>query len=200
MKEKSEVSQIFQKFYKMVKNQFKTKIQILRTDNGREYYNVVLGNFLSSEGIIHQSSCVETPQQNGVSERKNRHLLEVARSLLFSTNVPKQYWGEAVLTATYLINRLPSRVLTFQTPYNVLLKSYPNTRLLLGLPIRIFGCCVYVHNIQQTRSKLDPRSIKCIFVGYSPNQKGYKCYSPVTKKFYVSKDTTFMETHPTTEK
>ena len=89
MREKSEVCQIFKSFNKMIQNQFQTKIQILRTDNGKEYFNSLLGNYLINEGIIHQSSCVETPQQNGVSERKNRHLLEVARSIMFSSNVPK---------------------------------------------------------------------------------------------------------------
>ena len=60
--------------------------------------------------MIHQTSCTNTPQQNGFAERKNRHLLEIARSMMFSTQVPKSYWEEAVLTAAYLINRLPTRV------------------------------------------------------------------------------------------
>ena len=75
----------------MIQNQFHTEIQILRTDNGKEYFNSVLGNYLINEEIIHQSSYVETPQQNGVSERKNRYLLDVARSIMFYSNVPKQF-------------------------------------------------------------------------------------------------------------
>ena len=78
----------------MVQTQFQAKIKILRTDNGGEYFNSVLRDYLLSEGITHQSSCVDSPQQNGVFERKNRHLLEIARSLMFSTNVPKYFWGE----------------------------------------------------------------------------------------------------------
>ena len=108
MKEKYEVSQIFKNFNKMIQTHFETKIKILRTDNGGEFFNSILGKYLLSEGITHQSSCSDTPQQNGVAERKNRHILEVARSLMFSTNVPKFFWGEAVLTAAYLINRMPS--------------------------------------------------------------------------------------------
>jgi len=69
-----------------------------------------MGDFLNEKGIIHHSSCVDTPQQNGVAERKNRHLLEVARALMFSMNVPKRFWGEAILTASYLINRMPSNI------------------------------------------------------------------------------------------
>ncbi|RVW54511.1 Retrovirus-related Pol polyprotein from transposon TNT 1-94 [Vitis vinifera] len=100
------------------------------------------------------------------------------------------------MTVAYLINRMPSRVLKFQTPCQTLLKSFPTTRLISTVPPKIFGCSVFVHINQQHRSKLDPRSLKCIFLGYSSNQKGYKCYSPVTRKFYNSMDVTFFETQP----
>ncbi|RVW33868.1 Retrovirus-related Pol polyprotein from transposon TNT 1-94 [Vitis vinifera] len=164
--------------------------------DSQEQPQMTVGEFLAQEGIVHLSSCVDTPQQNRIAERKNRHLLEVARSLMFSMNVPKLFWGQAVLTAAYLINRMPSRVLKFQTPCQTLLKSFPTTRLISTVPPKIFGCSVFVHINQQHRSKLDPRSLKCIFLGYSSNQKGYKCYSPVTRKFYNSMDVTFFETQP----
>ena len=95
----------------MIQNQFNTKIQILGIDNGEEYFNTILGNYLLEKGIMHQSLSVGTPQQNGVAERRNRHSLEVARSIIFTTNVPKQFWGDSILTACYLINRMPTRVL-----------------------------------------------------------------------------------------
>lgn len=196
MKEKSEVGMIFANFHKMVQTQFQTSIQILRTDNGREYYHSILGSYLQKHGIIHQSSCVNTPQQNGIAERKNRHLLEVTRSLMLAANVPSQYWGDAVLSATYLINRMPSKVLKFNTPYHTLQSSYPNTHLFTSIPLKIFGSTAFVHNHQPNRSKLDPKSVKCIFLGYSPHQKGYKCYSPSTRKFYYSMDVTFFENQP----
>ncbi|RVW39091.1 Retrovirus-related Pol polyprotein from transposon TNT 1-94 [Vitis vinifera] len=116
MKKKSEVREIFENFNNMVQTLFQAKIQVLRTNNAREYYHNILGSYLLENGIVHQSSCIDTPQQNGVAERKNRHLMEVARSLMIASNVPKQLWGEAVLTATYLINRMPSRILQFKTP------------------------------------------------------------------------------------
>ncbi|RVW80368.1 Retrovirus-related Pol polyprotein from transposon TNT 1-94 [Vitis vinifera] len=122
----------------------------------QEQPQMTVGEFLAQEGIVHLSSCVDTPQQNGIAERKNRHLLEVARSLMFSMNVPKLFWGQAVLTAAYLINRMPSRVLKFQTPCQTLLKSFPTTRLISTVPPKIFGCSVFVHINQQHRSKLDP--------------------------------------------
>ena len=113
MKEKSEANQIFKTFNTMIQTQFQAKIQILKSDNAKEYFNSILNDYLLSHGIVHQSSCVNTPQQNGIAERKNRHLLDVARSLMFSTHVPKFFWGEAILIAAYLINRMPSRILDF---------------------------------------------------------------------------------------
>ncbi|RVW81318.1 Retrovirus-related Pol polyprotein from transposon TNT 1-94 [Vitis vinifera] len=126
----------------------------------QEQPQMTVGEFLAQEGIVHLSSCVDTPQQNGIVERKNRHLLEVARSLMFSMNVPKLFWGQAVLTAAYLINRMPSRVLKFQTPCQTLLKSFPTTRLISTVPPKIFGCSVFVHINQQHRKSFNqPESI-----------------------------------------
>lgn len=95
----------------MIKTQFPENIKILRTDNGTVFFNANLGEFITTNGIIHPSSCVSTPQQKGIAERKNNHLLEVAQTLLFTANLPNRFWGNAILTATYLINRVLSRVL-----------------------------------------------------------------------------------------
>ncbi|KAK8328008.1 hypothetical protein V6Z12_A11G221900 [Gossypium hirsutum] len=186
LKEKSETPKVFQNFHSMVRTQFNSTIHTLRTDNGREYFNSVLSPYLSDQGIIHQSSCPDTPQQNGISERKNRHLLDVARAIMFTMNVPKYLWGEAVLTACYLINRMPSKILNFQTPLNTLLKAFPLFHV-PNLPAKIFGCKAFVHNHQPNQSKLDPRAHTCIFIGYSPTQKGYKCYSPTLRRMFLSR-------------
>ena len=111
--EKSEVAHILQNFYNMIKPQVQTKLCILHSDNGVEYMNEIFGSYLKEKGITHQSTCVNTPQQNSIAERKNRHLMEVARALMFSMNMPKYLWGESVLTAAYLINRMPSIVLNY---------------------------------------------------------------------------------------
>ena len=120
-------------------------------------------NFFQKKGIIHQSSCVATPQQNGVAERKNRHLLEVTKALLFSNNVPKIFWGDALLTAVFLINCMPSKPLQFETPLQKFQKHNPDPRLFLDLPLKIFGCTVFVYNEDKNKTKLDPKAQKCVF-------------------------------------
>lgn len=130
-----------------------------------------MGIFWAERGIQHQSTCPNTPQQNGLAERKNRHLLEVARAIMFTMHVPQYLWGEAVLTASYLINRMPTCVLNFSTPLEALKKTYPDSRMHSNLPLKIFGCTAFVHVHHASQSKLDPRAETCIFVGYAPNQR-----------------------------
>jgi len=130
---------------------------------------------------VHQSSCPSIPQQNGVPERKNRHLLEVARALLFANKVPSYLWGEAVLTAKYLINRMSSKVLSFETPTHIFKECFPVTRVSDDLTLKIFGCTTFVHE-HKNIGKLEPHAIKCVFVRYSSTQKGYKCFDPKKQK------------------
>lgn len=196
MKHKSELSHVFKMFISLVQNQFNTSIKNFRSDNGSEYLDKEVRSILVEKGIHHQTSNVYTPQQNGVAERKHRHILDVARSLMFSMNVQKYLWGEAVLTATYLINRMPSRVLDFASPRDKLLSVFPHCLLLSELPFKTFGCVAYVYIQSQFRSKLDKRSIKCIFLGYSGSQKGYKCLCPNTRKMYTTLDVVFDENMP----
>ena len=193
MTQKSEVEHIFKTFYNMIYTQFETKIKVLRSDNGREYFTKLLSDFFSQNGIFQQSSCVDTPQQNGIAERKNKHLLEVARALLFTHKVPKIFWGDAVLTATFLINRMPSKVLKFATPISEFSKIFPQTKIPSTLPLKTFGCTVYIHNKDVNLGKLDPRGTRCVFLGYSPSKKGYKCYDPKKQKYFVTFDVQFFE-------
>lgn len=150
---------------------------------------------MHENGIYHQTTCTYTPKQNGVAERKNKHLLEVTRAIMFAMNVPRQYWGEALLTATYLINRMPSRILLFKTPREIFLSHFTHTKLLFELPFKLLGCTTYVHIQPSLRGKLNPRSVKCIFLGFSGSQRGYKCYCPANKRMFVILDVTFDEKH-----
>lgn len=126
---------------------------------------------------MHQTSYVNTPQQNGAAERKNRDLLEKTQAIMIQMNVPKSFWSYEVLTAAYLINRLPSRVLDFKFPLEVLQEKRPDISHL-----KICGCTYFVYISATHHDKLDPRTVKCVFLGYSQTKKGYKCYDAVSKK------------------
>ncbi|CAN6563085.1 unnamed protein product [Malus baccata var. baccata] len=117
LKNKSDVGMIFSQ---MLRTQYFSVIKVLRSDNDGEYINRELSEFLCDQGILHETTCPYTPQQNGVAERKNRHILETARALLLGASVPKIFWPEAVTYAVYVINRMPSRVVNFRTPLQVL--------------------------------------------------------------------------------
>ena len=192
MKNRAELFSIFQKFYTEIQTQFNISIRVLRSDNAREYFSAQFTSFMSHHGILHQSSCAHTPQQNGVAERKNRHLVETARTLLLHSHVPFRFWGDAVLTACYLINRMPSSVLHDQIPHSLLFPDQP----LYFLPPRVFGCTCFVHILTPGQDKLSAKAMKCLFLGYSRLQKGYRCYSLETHRYFISADVTFFEDSP----
>lgn len=136
MKYHPDVFNIFQSFSHEIANQFGTSIKILRMDNAKVYLSSKFQSFLTSQGILHQTSCAHTPQQDGVVERKNRHVVETTCTLLLHHKVPLCFWDDAILTACYLINRMPSSILNNQIPYNIL---YPQHDLYPVL-LRVFGC------------------------------------------------------------
>ena len=191
MKNLAELYSIFQKFYAEILTQFNISIRVLRSDNAREYFSAPFISFMSQHGILHQSSCAHTPQQNVIVERKNRHLIETSRTLLLHYYVPFRFWGDAVLTVCYLINRMPSSVLYDQIPHSLLFPDQP-----LYLFPHVFGCTCFVHILTPGQDKLSAKATKCIFLGYSQLQKGYRCYSPQTHRYFLSADVTFFEDSP----
>lgn len=119
LKFKSDVLQTLKQFFKMVATQFSTTVKGVRTANGGEFISSSLQDLFQDLRIIHYRTCAHTPQQNGVAERKHMHLLEVARALRFQGHIPLQFWGHCVLTAAYIINRLPSPNLEGKSPYEL---------------------------------------------------------------------------------
>ena len=156
------------------------------------YINLAMKQFISDHEMLRQTSCLDTPQQNGVAERKNRTLLEITRALLIESHTPASFWPEAVATTTYLTSCLPSKPFQYKIPLDTL-GSFVHRPSSHSLPPRVFGYIAYVHLPKQNRTKLDPQAIKCIFLGYGVNQKGYKCFDPQQNQMYTTMDCEFFE-------
>ncbi|KAM2081358.1 hypothetical protein ACFX1T_035003 [Malus domestica] len=171
------------KYYATFIDDYSCCTWILQSNNGTEYTSNNMSNYLSNHGILHHTSYVGTPQQNGVAERKNRDLLEKSKSLMLQMHVPRKFWSQALLTAAYIINRLPTRVLNSKSPDEVM-----KGRTIDISHLRTFGCTCYVHIQAAHRDKLDPRAVKSAFMGYSSTQKGYKYYNPFNGKIGISRD------------
>lgn len=186
MHHKYHTQTLLQSFVAFVRTQFHTIIKTIRVDNGSEFLSK--RDFFNTHGIEYQRTCVYTPQQNGVVERKHRHIITVARALLFQSNLPLPFWGECVLTAVYLINRLPSPLLSTKTPFEMLYNRPPCLDHL-----KVFGCLAYATVVHPTQ-KFDSRAHRCVLIGYPTGKKGYKLYNLETKKFLVSRDVKFSET------
>ena len=116
-------------------------------------------SFFADNGIRHETSCVHTPQQNGVVEGKHKHLLEVSRALMFQSAMPLKYWGECVLTATHLINKMPTKVLKGKTPFEVLFGKAPSYDHL-----RVFGSLCFMTTVKHGRDKFQDRAKTCVFI------------------------------------
>ena len=171
LKEKFETTNVFQTFHRMIQNQFQAKLLVFRTNNGGDIFASTLGN-----RIVHQTSYVDTPQQNGIAKRRNKHLLDIAWALSFTMGVPKYLWGEAIQTVCYLVNRMPTKVLNFKTPLDSLNLIFPTSCLFNTLPLRVFGCTKFVNVHKHDRSKLDPRLLKCLIFGILLLKKGVNVF------------------------
>ena len=192
LKSRKEVFSRVQHFLLEIITQYETMVKILRTDNALEFTQKAIEELYLAHGIVHQTTCPYTSQQNGVAERKHRHLLDIIRTLLLAMRVPQYLWCEAVLTATYLVNRLPSAALRGAIPLQRLTPAAD----LFSLPPRVFACTAFVQDHTPGLSKLAPRAQKGVFVGYSRTQKGYRVYFPDRRQYITSADVTFHEDVP----
>jgi histone deacetylase 1/2 len=185
LKLKSDTLSQFILFKTMVELQFNCKIKTVQTDGGGEFRPFT--KYLTELGVVHRLTCPHTHHQNGLVERKHRHLVETGLTLLSQADLPMQYWDHAFITAAFLINRLPTPVLNNQSPYYVLLHKQPDYKAL-----KIFGCACFPFLRPYNSNKLNYRSQECVFLGYSSSYKGYKCLSS-DGRVYVSKDVLFNE-------
>lgn len=190
MKKKSEVPEKFKEYKAMVERNTGKKIKIVRSDNGLEYVSHYLNDFLKQEGIKHELTVEYTPQQNGVAERKNRTLVEMARCMMLQSGISGGFWAEAILTANHIRNRCPSRSLNGEIPYTIWTKRTPVVSY-----FQTFGTIAFALDKKIGKGKFDPRSKKCIFIGYSTESKAYRLWDPTSRKIIRSRDVTFTGQH-----
>ncbi|KAL0311966.1 UNVERIFIED_CONTAM: Copia protein [Sesamum radiatum] len=177
----------FQEVQNLVEKQSGQRIKVLRSDREKEYNNSEFDKFCEEDGIDHQTTVSYNPQQ-GVLERKNRTIMEMARSMLQEKHLPKAFWAEAVYTAVYLLNRCLTKAVQKMTPTEAWSGKKPSAKHL-----RVFGSICYVHIPTEKRHKLEEKTEKGIFFDYNTQSKGYRIYNLKTKKLIISRDVEFDE-------
>ena len=182
VKSKTEILDVVKTFFSMVRNQFVVSIKRFRSNNAKDYFNTNLASFFRDLGVIQESSCVNTPQQNNLAERKIGHLVTITKALLIHQHVLTYLWGEGVLNTTSLSNQIPSKVLGYESPIDLIFKAFPHIKLKTNLCLRVFGCNAFVH-MHEPQEKLKPRAEKCVCRIFL-NPKGVSMLSPGLQEIF----------------
>lgn len=187
LKSKDEATSVFLKYKLEVENQLNKKVKRLRSDRGGEYNTTLLRDFCEQNGIIHEFTAPYSPQQNGIAERKNRTLKEMLNAMLLSSGLPVNMWGEAVLSACYILNRIPHKKLD-KTPYELWKGFPPNLKYL-----KVWGCLAKVSFTAPKRTTVGSKTYDAIFIGYAINSAAYRFMSLSDKSICESHDVEFFE-------
>ncbi|GKA57794.1 putative reverse transcriptase domain-containing protein [Tanacetum coccineum] len=171
-----------------LENKLRHKVKTIRCDHGTEFKNHLMNEFCAKKGIKREYSIARTPQQNGVAERKNRTLIEAARTMLADSLLPIQFWAEAVNTACYVLNRVLVTKPQMKTPYEILMGRSPNISFM-----RPFGCPLTILNTLDQLGKFDGKSEEGYLLGYSTSSKGFRVYNRVTRKVQDCLHVDFLE-------
>jgi hypothetical protein len=166
------------------------RIKKIRSDNGMEFKNFQIEGFLEEEGIKHEFSSPYTPQQIGVVERKNRTLLDMARTMIYEYKTPDQFWAEAINTAYYSINRLYLHQILKKTSYELLTGKKPNVSY-----FRVFGSKCFILIKRARNSKFAPKAVEGFLLSYDSNTRAYRVFNKSTELVEVSCDIVFDETN-----
>ncbi|KAE9281835.1 hypothetical protein PR003_g27566 [Phytophthora rubi] len=191
MKKKAEVLEKLKMFKADMENATGRKIKRIRSGNGGEYTGRLFKEYLSKQGIRHEKTVPYTPQQNGLAERTNRSLVEMAPCMLYSEPIDKKWWVEAINTSAWIINRIPNTV-TVKTPYEIVYQKKPQLKNL-----KVFGALGYGHIPDEKRRKLDAKAFKCRVLGYEDGVKGYRVLDVATGQVKIVRTVKFMETTST---
>jgi transposase InsO family protein len=190
LQEKSQTQETLKRFLRRAQNEFGLKIKRIRSDNGMEFKNSQIEGFLKEEGIKHEFSYPYTPQQNGVVERKNRTLLDMARTMLYEYNTLDRFWAKAINTACYSINRLYLHRILKKTSYELLTGKNPNVSY-----FRVFGSKCFILIKRGRNSKFAPKAVEGFLLGYDSNTRAYRVFNKSTGFVEVSCDIMFDETN-----
>ncbi|GKC13994.1 integrase, catalytic region, zinc finger, CCHC-type containing protein, partial [Tanacetum coccineum] len=177
LRSKDEAPDFIIKFLKMIQVRLKVPVRRIRTDNGTEFVNQTLREYYEKVGISHETSVARSPQQNGVVERRNRTLIEAARTMLIYAKAPLFLWAEAVATACYTQNRSIIRLRHGKTPYELLHDKLPDLSF-----FHVFGALCYPTNDSENLGKLQPKADIGIFIGYAPTKKAFRIYNRRTRR------------------
>ena len=188
LKQKSEFFAVFVAFQKLIENKLSVKIKQFQSDGGGEFVNLQMKKHLLECGIEHRISCPYTPQQNGLAERKHRHIIELSLSMMFQSHMPLQYWVDVFFSACFVGNMLPAVGSDKKSPFEKLYGEKPDYASL-----RVVGSACYPCLRPLMSHKLEPRSLQCVFIGYSSQYKGYRCLHPPTGKVYITRHAVFDE-------
>jgi hypothetical protein len=171
-------------------NEFELRIKKVRSDNGTEFKNSLIEGFVEEEGIKHEFSSPYTPQKNGVVERKNRALLNMARTMLDEYKTPDRFWAEAINTSCYSINRLYLHRILKKTSYELLTGKKPNVSY-----FRVFGNKCFILIKRGRKSKFAPKVVEGFLLGYDSNTRAYRVFNKSTGLVVISYDIVFDETN-----
>ncbi|GJU26801.1 retrovirus-related pol polyprotein from transposon TNT 1-94 [Tanacetum coccineum] len=176
LRSKDETPEVLKDFLTMIQRNLQAPVISVRTDRGTEFLNKTLNAFFKEEGIEHQTSTPRTPEQNGVVERRNRTLVEAARTMLSASKLPLFFWAEAIATACYTQNRSIIIPTHEKTAYHIINDRKPSIKHL-----HIFGCTCYLTRDGENLDKMKEKGDTCILVGYSTKSKGYRVYNKRTR-------------------
>ncbi|GJV12779.1 putative ribonuclease H-like domain-containing protein [Tanacetum coccineum] len=191
LEHKDETYPILKDFINLVENQLNKKVKAIRCDNGTEFKNAHIIELCGSKGIKRDYSNAKTPQQNGVTERKNRTLIEVARTMLADSKLPTMFWTEAVRTACYVLNRVLVTSPHNKTPYALLTGNIPSVS-----HFKPFGCHVTILNTSDHLGKFDGKADEGYIVGYSASNRAYRVYNVPNKRVEETMNLRYLEEKP----
>jgi transposase InsO family protein len=190
LQDKSKTHSILKHFLRRSQNEFELKVKKIRSDNGSEFKNLQVEEYLEEEGVKHEFSAPYTPQQNGVVERKNWTLIDMARMMLREYKTPKRFWSEAMNTACHAINHLYLHRLLKKTSYELLTGNKPN-----GSYFRVFGSKCYILVKRHRHSKFTPKAAEWFLLGYDSNTKAYRVFNQSSGLVEVAIVVVFDETN-----